>query len=245
MENNKFKSFLVILFLSIFISCASMNANAFEKNSPVAPETSLQKLIEGNNRYVLDKSEKPRQNSARRSETAESQHPFAIVVTCSDSRVPPEILFDQGIGDLFIIRTAGNVIDSAAIGSIEYAAEHLGVQLIVVLGHERCGAVSAAVKGGEAPGQISTLVKYIEPAVEKAKHIKTGGLIDNAINENVSNTVEKIAESEPILKELREKGKLKVTGAYYDLDSGAVQFFEDKKEKHEKKEEAAHDKHKH
>ena len=222
-----------------------MNSNAFEKNSPVAPETALQKLIEGNNRYVLDKSEKPRQNSARRSETAENQHPFAIIVTCSDSRVPPEILFDQGIGDLFIIRTAGNVIDSAAIGSIEYAAEHLGVQLIVVLGHERCGAVSAAVKGGEAPGHISTLVKYIEPAVEKAKRIKTGGLIDNAINENVSITVEKIAESEPILKELHEKGKLKVNGAYYDLDSGAVQFFEGKKEKHEKKEDAAHDKHEH
>ena len=225
-----FNNFLIAVALSgsLFISS---NAVLAKETQTVPPETAMQKLIDGNIRYVLGKSEKPRQNSERRKDVAQSQHPFAIIVTCSDSRVPPEILFDQGIGDLFIIRTAGNVIDDAALGSIEYAAEHLGVQLVAVVGHERCGAVDATVKGGEAPGHIANLVKYIEPAVKKAKEKKGGDILDNSIHENVLMTVEKLKESKPLLKELCEKGKLKAVGAYYDLDSGTVEFIEDKKEK--------------
>ncbi|HOT75577.1 MAG TPA: carbonic anhydrase [Candidatus Wallbacteria bacterium] len=212
------------------------------KNQSISPEAAVQKLIEGNNRYAIGKPERPHQNQDRRNEVAQGQSPFAIIVTCSDSRVPPEILFDQGLGDLFIIRTAGNVIDDSALGSIEYAAEHLGVQLILVLGHERCGAVDATVKGGEAPGHIKELVKYIEPAVKKSREKKGGDLLENSIHENVLMTVEKIIESRPVLNELYEKKKIKAVGAYYDLDSGTVQFLEEKKEKEEKKEDIVIDK---
>lgn len=230
------------LIIALMLMVPAAGAASGENVNSVPADSAVRRLVEGNNRYVLDKPEKPNQTSKRRADVAESQHPFAIVVTCSDSRVPPEILFDQGIGDIFVIRTAGNVLDDAAIGSIEYAAEHLGVRLIVVLGHERCGAVAAAVKGGEAPGHLKSLVGYIQPAVKKAKDIKGGDLLNDSIRGNVFNTVEKLSECEPILKELCESGKLKVVGAFYDLDSGTVQFYEGEKHKSEKKEEPVIDK---
>jgi carbonic anhydrase len=187
------------------------------------PDESLKKLVEGNERYVKGAMTHPDANSARRDEVAKGQHPFAIILGCSDSRVPPEVIFDQGLGDLFVIRTAGNVADDVAIGSIEYAAEHLGSPLLVVLGHERCGAVKATVDGGEAPGHIGSIVKAIKPAVDKAKGEK-GDLVDNSVRENVAMIREKLLESKPILAELVEKGKLKIVGARYDLDDGKVEI---------------------
>ncbi len=189
-----------------------------------SPDESIEKLKGGNERYITDKPTHQNQKSTRRTEVAKGQKPFAVIVTCSDSRVPPEILFDQGIGDLFVIRTAGNILDDIGLGSIEYAVEHLNVPLVVVLGHERCGAVSAAVEGGEAPGHIKTLVSNIMRAVEKARS-KKGDLLENSIKQNVDNVVEQISKSKPILEEFIHEKKIKVIGARYDLDDGAVSFF--------------------
>ena len=132
-------------------------------------DRALQKLMEGNTRYVSARLAHPNQTPARRAEVSEGQHPFAVIVGCSDSRLPPEIIFDQGLGDLFVVRLAGHVLNDEALGSIEYAVEHLGTQLIMVLGHDRCGAVTAAVKEGDASGHLGSIMKAIAPAVKKAK----------------------------------------------------------------------------
>lgn len=184
-------------------------------------ERFVQRLIDGNKRYVGGKPSHPNQTPERRRHVSKGQHPFAVVVCCSDSRVPPEIIFDQGIGDLFVVRVAGNIVDDAGFGSIEYAAEHLHVSLVVVLGHERCGAVEAAVKGGEAPGHIKSLLETIRPAVEKAKG-KPGDLAENAMRTNVKMVVDHLKASKPILEHLVHKGTLTVVGARYDLDDGMV-----------------------
>jgi len=132
-----------------------------------------------------------------------------------------EIIFDQGVGDLFIIRIAGNIVDDAALGSVEYAVEHLGVPLVVVLGHQQCGAVKATIQGGEAPGHIGSIVKAIEPAVTAAKE-QPGDLLDNSVKTNVKMIVQKMKSSKPILDESISHGKLKVIGAYYSLENGNV-----------------------
>lgn len=187
-------------------------------------DDALKRLLEGNRRYASGKAKGPNRSSARRAELAKSQHPIAVVVSCSDSRVPPELLFDQGFGDIFVVRTAGNIVDSIALGSIEYAVDHLGAKLILVLGHERCGAVSAALQGGDAPGNIKALVEAIKPAIEKGKALHTGHgeLSDTCIKSNVKLVAGKIRTTAPILSEAVENGMLKVVGAYYDLDSGMV-----------------------
>ncbi|MBA4320068.1 MAG: carbonic anhydrase [Flavobacterium sp.] len=195
-----------------------------QEHKGVNPEEALKKLMDGNARYVSSNYTHPNQSSARREEVAKGQRPFAIIVTCSDSRVPPEILFDQGLGDLFVIRVAGNIVDDHALGSIEYAAEHLGVELVVVLGHERCGAVDATVKGGEAPGHIASLVKAIKPAVDKAKK-ENGDLLENSIKNNVLAVTKIIATSKPILEEMVKKRHIKVVSARYDLDDGKVELY--------------------
>jgi carbonic anhydrase len=159
----------------------------------------------------------------RRAELATTQHPYAIIVSCSDSRVGPEIVFDQGIGDIFVVRTAGHVLDDPGLGSIEYAVEHLGTHLIVVLGHERCGAVTAAASGGEAPGHIASIVRKIQPAVAEVKG-QPGDLVENAMRANVRHVVHELKESHPILSEFVHEGKLKVVGARFDLDTGAVEL---------------------
>jgi carbonic anhydrase len=184
----------------------------------------LQRLIDGNQRFVESKATHEHQQADRRAEVAKGQNPFAVIVCCSDSRVPPEIVFDQGLGDVFVVRTAGNVVDDVGLGSIEYAVEHFGVPLIVVLGHDRCGAVTAAVAGGEAHGHVQAIVDAIRPAVEKVKG-RPGDTVDNAMRANVSDTVEKLSTTPPILPDRVKAGKLKIVGARYDLDDGHVEFF--------------------
>lgn len=190
----------------------------------VGADEALKMLLEGNKRYAEGKTKGPNRTAARRAELAGAQHPIAVIVSCSDSRVPPELLFDQGFGDIFAIRIAGNIVDPNALGSIEYAVDHLGTKLIVVLGHERCGAVTAALQGGVAPGNIKSIVDGIAPAIEKGKARYTGHgeLLDSCILANVKMVAEKIRKAPPILSEKVEDGMLKVVGAYYDLDSGAV-----------------------
>jgi len=207
------------LFVFVFV--------VFEFNysfAQTSADISLKKLIDGNDRYVAGNLIHQNQNSQRRIEVAKKQKPFAIILTCSDSRVPPEIIFDQGIGDLFVIRTAGNVVDNVALGSIEYAAEHLGVPLLVVLGHERCGAVEATVKGGEAAGHIKSIVSLIARAVDKVLPQK-GDVLENSVVQNVYNVVDDLQNSKPILSELVHENKLKIIGARYDLDDGKVNFY--------------------
>ena len=183
----------------------------------------LQALIDGNKRFAAMKPAHPNQDKGRRDEVKGGQKPFAVIVGCSDSRIPPEILFDQGIGDLFVIRLAGNIVDDTALGSIEYAADHLGTRLIVVLGHSKCGAVTATAQGGEAHGHIGRIVQLIIPALERAKG-KPGDLADNAIRENALLVTAAIASSKPILSKMVEKGKIAVVPLYYDIDTGVVEL---------------------
>jgi len=148
---------------------------------------SMKKLMEGNDRFVSDKVCHPNQSAEHRADVISAQHPFAVVVGCSDSGVPPEILFDQGIGDSFVIRTAGEVMDNATLGTIEYAVEHLNIPLIVILGNNHCGAVKPAVTG-EATEHMNYLVEAIKPAVNKVKGMK-GDLLNSAIDINTRDVV--------------------------------------------------------
>ena len=193
-----------------------------EAKAQLSPDKALEQLEAGNKRFVKAKAKHGHQNAKRRAEVASAQNPFAIIVSCSDSRVPPEVLFDQGIGDLFVIRSAGEVLDSVGMGSVEYAAEHLGTPLVMVLGHERCGAVKATVEGGEAPGSIGTICHLIKPSMEKAK-AQEGDLADNTVRVLAVSVADKISAS-PVIAKLVQEGKLKVVKAYYDLDEGKVQL---------------------
>jgi carbonic anhydrase len=186
----------------------------------VRPEEALSRLKSGNERFVNSKVSAGKPVAERRAETAKEQHPFAIIVACADSRTAPEIVFDQNIGDLFVIRTAGNLVDDYALGSIEYAVEHLGTRLIVVLGHERCGAVTAALAGGSAPGHINSLVRDIQPAVAASKG-KEGDALANAIHENDAAVAAKI-QKQAQLGELAFQ--VRIVAGYYDLDTGKVEW---------------------
>jgi carbonic anhydrase len=181
----------------------------------------LAELRAGNGRHVKAQYEHPHESSTRRQELVQGQHPHAVILTCADSRVPPEIVFDQGLGDLFTIRVAGNIAPDAEVASIEYAVEHLHTPLVVVMGHQSCGAVAAAIEGGETPGHLPALVNAIRPAVEKARTLP-GNLSDNTIRLNVEMVVEQLRSSQPLLAEEVAAGKLRIAGAVYSLDSGIV-----------------------
>ena len=199
----------------------------------MTPDQALAKLIDGNRRFVADQIPVADISTKRRLEIAKSQAPFAVLVGCADSRVGPEHLFGGGLGELFIVRTAGNYVDDAGYGSIAYAIAALGTPLIVVLGHERCGAVDAATKlvisNSQLPPSLTRMVQPILPAVLDARATlgtKTD-LVDHAIHMNVRHVVRGLREtSDPILAEPLNAGKVKVVGAYYDLDTGAVDFFD-------------------
>lgn len=199
-------------------------ANANTEASPnITSDAALQKLMDGNRRYIQQKRTFPDQARSRIVELAKGQHPFAIVLCCSDSRVVPEILFDQGLGDLFDIRVAGNVLDDAIIGTMEYAVAELGTPLVMILGHEGCGAVKAALDGKPVPGKIGSLVAAIKPAVDSIKS-QPGNAWDNAVKANVKMNVNKLKQSSSIIAQAVKAGKLKVVGGRYDLDTGTVEM---------------------
>jgi len=177
------------------------------------PEVALQMLKEGNERYLNGKFTAKTDYKELRDALDNEQDPFAVILTCSDSRVAPEIFFDQKLGDIFVIRNAGNVADTEALGSIEYAVEHLKTKLVVVCGHRHCGAVTAACSGGEFSPNIKRIVDLIRPAVEK------GGDLDKVVHNHVEIMVEKV-KSDMIVKHLG----VKVVGAYYDIHSGKVEW---------------------
>src|SRR5437762_4869621 len=228
---------------------------AHADNAIVPPAEAMSRLKEGNGRYTSGNQQHPHESSEertyvatnsyenagmvflgitsaeaakRRAELTKSQHPFAVIVSCSDSRVPPEIVFDQGLGDLFVLRVAGNVLDDHSLGSIEYAVDHLAVRLIVVLGHQRCGAVKAAKETiaakTKAPAHIQSLVTAIQPAVEAT--LKDD--LEATVEANVKNVTQALRSSGPILKPKVDSDELKVVGAYYSLDTGSVAFMDEK-----------------
>jgi carbonic anhydrase len=186
--------------------------------NPPNPDRALQLLIKGNERFVENKRKFPDQDWRRITEVAPSQAPFAAILGCADSRVPAEIVFDQGFGNIFVCRVAGNVATPEEIGSLEFGALVLGVKVIMVLGHERCGAVKAAIEGGALPGHIGSLTEAIKPAVESSKN-QAGDKVENAVKANVRLQAQRCKAS-PVLNQLIEQGKLKIVGAYYDLDTG-------------------------
>jgi len=222
--------------MKLFAFCAALTTSALLiSNGPTTHEASategnspLDRLAAGNQRYVEGKPSHFHESAERRGEVAKGQHPFAVIVGCADSRVPPEIVFDQGLGDLFVVRSAGEVLGDASIGSIEYAVEHLGCELVVVLGHERCGAVDAVLKGGDLPAHLSAFTPAILPVVDGAKK-KGGDVLDNAVRANASRIARQLSECEPILSEYVHLKKLQVVSARYDLDTGVVEFLDAKK----------------
>lgn len=206
---------------SAFWSMKLEQAIASPALEPLSPDAALKRLMDGNQRFVKQKSKHPDQSKARMKEVAQAQHPFATVLSCADSRVAPEILFDEGIGDLFDIRVAGNIVIPEVLGSIEYAVAILGTPVLVVLGHERCGAVTAAVQGERLPGHIGSFVKAIKPAISRTKG-QSGDPVDNAVIANVQYQIEKLKRSSTIVSARSQDGKLKIVGGRYDLDSGEV-----------------------
>lgn len=191
-------------------------------NAPpaVSADTARQILSEGNNRFIQGKLSTYDVGTNRRAELAHGQHPYAVVVTCSDSRVPPELIFDQALGNIFVIRVAGNVLDAVALGSIEYAVEHLNTKLIVVMGHEKCGAVKATVDGGHVPPNIGAIAAKIQPAVDIAKATNPDNIYEAATDANIVNMVN-LVKVDQIINQI---DGVKVVGAKYHFHSGEVMF---------------------
>lgn len=183
-------------------------------------DKAFQKLVDGNQRFVQDRSTHPNRTAERREETAASQEPFAVIVGCSDSRVAPEILFDQGIGDLFIVRVAGNVVGPIELASIEYSAIYLHSAVVVVLGHENCGAVKAVLAGQTK--DIEPVAALIQPAADKTAKM-TGDRLESTVKENVALVVKQL-QANPALQKLIAEKKLLIKGGYYNFHSGQVEF---------------------
>jgi carbonic anhydrase len=201
---------------------------AAKPRPPISADEALRQLIEGNARFVKGQPTNPRRSPEDFRALAEAQYPEAVIVSCSDSRVAPEILFDVGVGDIFVVRIAGNVVSGAGVtvkGSIEYGIAELNAPLIVVLGHSGCGALKAAIKHIDAkdslPGAIDGLVELIKPAVAQSKG-EPGNALENAIRKNVEIGVDRLKELQPILAPRVKDGKLKIVGGVYDLSTGKV-----------------------
>ncbi len=200
----------------------SLHAAEIPDHSPAAitPDAALQQLMEGNQRFIRQQPQHPDQSAARVKSLAQAQHPFVTILSCADSRVPAELIFDQGLGSIFDVRIAGNIATPEALGSIEYAVVLLGTPLLMVLGHERCGAVTAAVQNQPLPGKIGSFVKAIQPAVQQVAN-QPGDAVNNAVTANVRYQMTQVMQS-PLLQERSQAGQLKIVGGRYDLDTGRV-----------------------
>ncbi|MCC6462326.1 MAG: carbonic anhydrase [Saprospiraceae bacterium] len=199
------------LALTALVLLGACRTPPLEPAGPASPATALAQLAAGNQRFVRGHSKHPRQTHQRILDTQEHQHPFAVVVTCSDSRVSPEIVFDEGIGDLFVVRTAGNLMSDLELGSIEYAVEHLGASLVVVLGHTECGAVKAFLEGGECQGHIRQIVESLSKEEEEQHVLRVEGKdLQACIEGNILHGVAQIEHDEPVLAERIRQGKLGV-----------------------------------
>lgn len=222
------------VFVAAVLTMGAFSASA-ATTAPVVPavtaDQALKRLQEGNENFVKGKlTSLVRESQAGvRKTVAAGQKPFAVILACSDSRVPPEILFDQGLGEIFVVRVAGNVVSPHELGSIEYAAEHLGTPLVMVLGHERCGAVTATVDApGAVEGNIGSLIESIRPAVDAALASHSVAtheeLVEASADENVKLVAANLEGQSPVIKKMVEEGLLKIVGAKYDLDDGKVRM---------------------
>jgi len=226
------REFIKVAGLSVGITTFARTAAARAAEQPAGRRESgdvLARLLEGNKRYVDGRSTRVARTPKDFSADAQGQAPIAAIVGCADSRVGPELIFDQGVGDLFVVRVAGNVVSGAGPivkGSLEYAVAELGVKLIMVLGHSQCGAVKAAVAHIDAkdalPGSISELVNLIKPAVDAAKG-KPGDKLTNVIKANVERCAARLKGLDPIVSKFVDKKELKIVGAVYELSTGRVE----------------------
>jgi len=242
-RNNKIRKFIVTIG---FMAFAAGLAFASSHNGPgMSPDEALQKLMDGNKRYVENQMTGNKLcDLPTRTSLSKSQKPYAIILSCSDSRVPPETIFDKGLGEVFVVRVAGNIADPAVLGSIEYAAEHLGSPLIMVLGHERCGAVTATVDAkGKSTGSanIDAIVKAIEPNVKPAarnceackgdkncSETKKSEFVECVIDANAKTVAASLTKKSRSLKHLVDSKKIRIVSAKYDLDDGIVTLFQQK-----------------
>lgn len=216
------------------LAATALPAGAFaaspsSRKTDMSPDQALKAMKDGNANYLTESPGRAAQGRERRIEIALGQTPFCVLVSCSDSRVSPEILFGRGLGELFIVRNAGNTADTAATGSIEYAVSQLGVPLVLVMGHSRCGAVEAAVSvvrdNTQFTGSIGRMIEPIVPAVLSVRD-KPGDFVENSVRANVDRVVNRLrSASEPSLLDPLKAGKLRVVGAAYSLDTGNVDFF--------------------
>jgi carbonic anhydrase len=240
LRNKRTKIFAAALGIITFSTLVAFSSPG--GGTRVSADEALQKLMDGNKRYLANKlTNATMSDSATRTALATSQQPYAIILCCSDSRVPPEIIFDKGLGELFVVRVAGNIPDPIVLGSIEYAAEHLASPLIMVLGHERCGAVKATVDSkGKSTGSpnIDAIVKAIEPNIASAAkdcapcqgekrcaETKKDAFTECVIDANVKSAAASLTKKSKILKHMADEHKIKIVAAKYDLDDGRVTLY--------------------
>ncbi|MBR5304863.1 MAG: carbonic anhydrase [Candidatus Gastranaerophilales bacterium] len=214
--------FIASLAFALFFSCNCSFASHDIEN--LSAKEAIQKLKQGNKRFISNKAQHPDESKERKKEMLKGQHPFVVILSCSDSRVPPELIFDQGLGDIFEIRNAGNVLNEHVIGSIEYAVMHCGVKLIVIMGHQDCGAIAATLSGVSETKYIQALEDSIKPAIEdcKCKGLEINS--DNVVKAHVMQDIKELLEQDIDLVKYMDKHNVKIVPAYYHLDSGRVDF---------------------
>jgi len=210
---------LLLLFLVLTFAAPVFASPAA---SVVTADMAQKMLVDGNNRFSLEEYSEQAIGKMRRAELVKGQSPFAVIVSCSDSRVPPELIFDQGLGDIFVVRVAGNVLGAIELGSVEYAVEHLGAKLVVVLGHEQCGAVKATIDGGEIPPNIQAIATMIQPAVTAARDSHVENIYEAATDVNIINMVTALKADTTFT----HIPGVKIIGAKYKLAFGEVEFLQ-------------------
>jgi carbonic anhydrase len=217
------RRFPFVLCVFTLISSSALFADE-PKVEKVPADVALKRLQDGNARFVADQALPRDPYPLQRAKTATSQHPLAVILTCADSRVGPELIFNQQIGDIFVVRVAGNVTSPEVLGSIEYAVEHLGPTLVVVLGHSSCGAVKAALSGDKLEGNLEALVKRVD--VGKDLPQDKGAALDAAIKTNVLQQAQRLTKESSVLKEFAATQRIRIVGGVYSLQSGKVEWVE-------------------
>jgi len=224
------KRTVVLSAIALFLGTSAMSE---ESRRPINGDKALEILKASNDRMLRNKPEKSDDGLGKALENKASikkQHPFATIIACSDSRIPMGMIFDQGIGDMFVVRNAGNVVDETVLGTVEYGVEHLNTPLLVIMGHTNCGAVTAAVSEEKFHGHIQSIIAKIRPlkkkALSKNHELKNEALLNAVISENVTQSADTIISKSAIVREKIASGQLKVVGALYDLETGKVSFFD-------------------